>query len=47
MPEDSILTQIFNLDDWAKAEQELQRRITISMGKINFNTAMNQVYLIA
>ena len=34
MPEDSILNEIFNFDDWAQAERELQRRVTISMGKI-------------
>ena len=33
MPEDSILNEIFNFDDWAQAERELQRRVTISMGK--------------
>lgn len=35
MPDDSILAKIFDLDNWAEAERELNRRVTISMGKLN------------
>ena len=33
MPDDSILTKIFDLDEWEAADKELKRRVTISMGK--------------
>ena len=36
MPDDSILAKIFDLDNWADAERELRRRVTISIGNVDY-----------